>query len=989
MKKRLISVVLALVLVLGALPFTFASAETTEDGFVYEINDGKATITDYTGSVTELVIPDTLGGYPVTAIGYGAFTHCTAFTSVTIPEGVADIGRYAFYDCTGLTSVNIPKSVTAIGCKAFYRCVNLTRVDITDIAAWCNIDFKPVYDNSGDSDMPSDEHTGEENPLFYAENLYVNGELLKELVIPKGITTIKRYSFINCSGLTSVTFPSSIVAIEYGAFSGCTGLATVSIPSSLKTIGDFGFNNCTSLLSLTISEGVTTIGKWAFYNCQGLPSVILPDSLTTIDNGAFEGCSGLVSVAIGKNASIGAYAFRNCKALTDLSISNGVTDIGYYAFSGCTSLESVTIPDSVTTIEGSAFYNCSALTTIMIGNGLNFVGSDAFYGCRINAVYISDLEKWCSIDFANFESNPISSGSIYLNGEQVKNLVIPNGVTRIGNYTFSNCKSITSVVFPDTVTSIGFYAFYNCTWLSQLSLSEGLVSIDGAAFSDCTRITEVEIPNSVKTIGASAFYLCTRLQKVTLSNELITIGNSAFYNCSALTEINIPSTVTYIGDSAFQLCKKLGVVTISDNVKFIGYRTFLDTEYYRNESNWEDDILYIGNHLIGAKETLVGTYRVREGTITIGGSAFYNCKELTEISIPDSVVFVNRTAVLNTAYYANENNWDDGLLLYLGDHLIAVKSTDYGEFSLRETTKSISNGVFAYNELISRIEIPSGVQLIGVNAFYSCPNLKSVTIPRSVTDIGIMAFGFGYDAENYEEYVVEDLVINGYGNTAAQQYAVDNGISFVDLDAPVEPDVPSEPDEPSKPQQPTTSFTVKEEGDGVTIIGYTGEETNVVIPQIINGKAVVGIAGGAFKGMVTLTSVTIPDSVVTIAEDAFEGCNESLKLLGGEGSVAQTFAKNNGFDFQVVGESAPDIPETPSDVPETPTDVISAGDLTGDQKVNAKDALEVLKAAVGKVQLTDEQKAAADVNTDGNINAKDALEILKHAVGKPSALDNK
>ena len=268
-------------------------------------------------SLTSVTIPDS-----VTTIGEKAFLGCKSLTSVTIPDSVTTIGEMAFYNCISLTSVTIGDSVTTIRDAAFEWCESLTSVYITDLSAWCRINF-------GSYDA---------NPLYYAKNLYLNNELVTDLVIPSDIAEIKSYAFYFCKSLTSVTIPDSVTTIRYSAF-----------------------YNCRSLTSVTIPDSVTTIGGSAFRGCSSLTSAIIPDSVTTIESGVFYGCSSLTSV----------------------TIPNNVTSIGGSAFSGCSSLTSVAIPDSVKTIEGSAFQNCAILEKVVIGSGVKNIGSDAFRYCYV------------------------------------------------------------------------------------------------------------------------------------------------------------------------------------------------------------------------------------------------------------------------------------------------------------------------------------------------------------------------------------------------------------------------------------------------------------------------------------------------------------------------------------------------------------------------------------------------------------------------------
>ena len=232
---------------------------------------------------------------------------------VVIPEtvefkrtahSVTSIGESAFERCPDLTSVTIPNSVTSIGLAAFMYCSRLTRVHISDIAAWCNIDFKGGFSS---------------NPLYYAHHLYLNGEEVKDLVIPNSVTSIGEDAFFGCSGLTSVTIGNSVEIIGSSAFSGCSGLTSVTIPNSVTSIGSAAFWGCSGLTSVTIPNSVLSIGDDAFQECSGLTSVTIPNSVTSIGDYAFSGCSGLTSVTIGNSVtSIGESAFANCPELLDV-----------------------------------------------------------------------------------------------------------------------------------------------------------------------------------------------------------------------------------------------------------------------------------------------------------------------------------------------------------------------------------------------------------------------------------------------------------------------------------------------------------------------------------------------------------------------------------------------------------------------------------------------------------------------------------------------
>ena len=327
----------------------------------------------------------------VASIGADAFESCIRLTDIVLPEGVESIGYGAFTFCEALKSVRIPNSLSSLGGNVFFECRELTDVYATDLEHWMRLPFQ----------------SPESNPMYYADNLYFGDQLVENLQIPEGVSSIGANTFYGCSGLKSVSFPDSLTTIGESAFRSCTGLTGLSFPDSLTTIGDSAFRDCTGLTDLSLPDRATALGRSVFSGCAGLTSISLPEDLTQISYGLFSGCSGISSFTIPpKVTRIEGYAFSNCTGLRSIAIPESVTQIDDWAFQYCRMLSSISIPNTVSEISEYALYRCSVDLVVSCHR------DSAAHALALQENYDVDLEEHDDIQTGNMDPDCVEAGYI-------------------------------------------------------------------------------------------------------------------------------------------------------------------------------------------------------------------------------------------------------------------------------------------------------------------------------------------------------------------------------------------------------------------------------------------------------------------------------------------------------------------------------------------------------------------------------------------------
>ena len=791
--------------------------------------------------VSDLVLPDTFRGEE-----YG-------------------ISAYAFYERGDIVSVQIGKGVTFIGNSAFYGCANLASVQI----------------GAGVKDIES-------NAFAY-------------------------------SGVTQAIIPESVEYVRIGAFSFCADLETVSIGDGTRDIGYYAFANCKNLRSFSMGSGAENVDFSIIdESLENLESISVSadnpfysgagNCLVEKKSGTlFIGCKNTVIPDDGSVRAIRAQAFRNCTGLREIVIPDSVESIGANVFLYCDSLESLTVPfigesrngantrlayffetDDVPSslerltltdcdsIGSEAFRWCSSLREITLCGSIRTITGAPFSSCSddLTVYFEGSLSDWMQIEFGGESSNPLSYvQKVYVGGELLAgNIVIPDEITVVKDFAFYNAKGIDSVTFHDRVTSIGRLAFYNCSF-TEPDLPADLVSLGQGAFRNCASLTEIVLPAGVTSLPAELFMSCTSLARVTAEGEILSVGSSAFYGCTALRELeNVTENLAVVETSTFGNCVSLRDLAFSEKLRSIGNSAFSGcTSLVLGALS--EGLKSIGDSAFYECSSLSLT-ALPAGLESIGEFAFSYCGSLVSLILPDSLESIARRAfyltdIVRVEFDGDLASWfavsiaeESYLLSNAKEFYIGGKLVDHLEIPAGVT--DINARAFEEYDWLYSVVIPSGVVTIGECAFKNCSNLFRVVLGKDVSSIGSQAFSgcwllyvvydlsdhitvtAGSMADGYIGYYAKDVFtsIDDYGTNA---WTDENGYILYDGAA------------------------------GTILLGYTGDDAMLTLPESINGKDYT-IAGGCFQENTSIVSVVIPAGVESIGSNAFFGCTKLVSV---------------------------------------------------------------------------------------------------------------
>ena len=600
----------------------------------------------------------------------------------------------------------------------------------------------------------------------------------------------------------------------------------VEIWRNITYIGAYAFSGMT-LGIFSMPDTLTEIGPYALYNCSGISLIIMPNSVVTIGKSAFEGCNDTGVTLSDSLKYIGDYAFADNK-ISVLNLPESVISVGDYAFANCTGMHTVRIWGSPATIGENAFSGCSDLEMVYYYGSAPSIGSNAFNSVTADVHYPERDSTWSASVRGNYGGNLTyipykhadidrgewgevgsdvkwtyySDGTMVISGtgamldcyflgesygwvrpwetylQDIKAVVVEDGITRIGNESFSGATNLQSITVADSVENIGMRAFAYCDSLTDISFGSGLKHMEDGVFLDCDGLTEFRFPDADVEYENHFLAKCSNLKTIVFSKKMTVIAGSMFESCAALESITIPNTITEIGANAFASCTNLREIVIPGSITQIGDNAF-------------------------ARCSKLESVSLNEGLKQIDSGVFAHCPSLSSITIPASVTKMNDTFRFGeglssikflgnwplggdclfedltlTAYYpSNNKTWiEDVLLDYRGTvtwksyessitpnkYIAEGTCGDYVNWVITDTyTLVISGNGFMnclpdaywanYSGIVKNVVIEPGVTSIAAHAFSDFYKVESITIPDTVTYIG--------DGAMHNCLILEEIII--------------------------------------------------------------------------------------------------------------------------------------------------------------------------------------------------------------------------------------
>lgn len=707
-----------------------------------------------------------------------------------------------------------------------------------------------------------------------------------------------------------LTVEPGVVIIPNRMFSDAKGLINIVMPCNLKPRGD-SFANCYGVDNVTITTGLDLYGNYVTDCYDYDRAANLSNEETSYDDSPWYNARYAEKSTLGETYKRKSVNFKICEGVT--SLGNRMFDTakttGYY------SIGDIEIASTVISMDTSTFldtyfgvYDENGFvrgSDIIIPSELDFTildpktlevssspyvkNSQGEHLGKIRSVHViksANGNKTLNYSTSNYNKLPWNCF------DSVYTVTFADDLEYIPAYYFYKSKLSGNITIPSSVTYIGSSAFEQ-TAIKSITLSEGMTSISKFAFNNISSLTSVTIPKSVTNIGNNAFSNCTNLQDmyylgtvndwakidfvsdesnpmlyakneyfnnqkltdVTFSEDITEIKNYAFCGCDSITSVVIGENISSVGEKAFADCVNLNNIEISNNVQSIHATSFANTAYYNNETNWENDVLYIGNFLLRAKETLSGTYEIKDGTKKVFAGAFENCTALTDVKIPNTVIEIGDGAFYNCSALTEILIPDS--VTFIGTHAL------YG-CSLLETV-STGDGLTSFS--ISDI--------LGITSFNQ--SLKKITFGKNIQEIDVLGLSYCL--------MLNEIVVSNDN----EHFTSDGGILYNKSKTTLLK-IPSALN--------IETYTMP---DSVEDIGLYAITYHTFIKHLVLSSNITAINDGEIAVLPSLESVTFNGKIDLISDNVFTGCDNLTTIKGkNDNTYLKTWAAEKGLTFVAI-----------------------------------------------------------------------------------------
>ncbi|MDE5642060.1 MAG: leucine-rich repeat protein [Muribaculaceae bacterium] len=698
-------------------------------------------------SLSEMVIPAS-----TKSIGDQALYNDSGLATITMNEGLETIGNEVFWNNSGVMQFSIPGTVTSMGTNCFYGCTRTTYLTFRDGTEILKIDNSGTRSSVIDAKTTNTTYRDRKFDYFYdcpirfltlGRNLtysYSDGVSMYDL---KGTSfnSVSRASapFVNSTELRSVTIGPKVTSLYHHLFDGCANLATLRMGQSIENIYTYAFRNCDKLVTVDFPETLKLIDVAAFADCDALTGATFPGQLTRLGNSAYSNCPLLKDVVFNESditpkpsLTIGDYTFAKCSQIRSLSFPGRLRSIGNYTFKQCAYLTDVIFQDSYLTVTlgyGAAtstgadqqdlplFGNCN-LQSLYIGRNISYNATSGYgYSPFYNQQYLTDVR------FS--QAGTVTSCMNYMlyGVNNCKSLVLPTSLKTIGSRTFASMTMLEGITIPNAVTEIGTYAFSNDAGLKYAHLSTSCPWLKEGLFNSCDSLESITIPPVVTKMDTKMFANCKSLASVTFegSSDILEMGYGAsqtdyglFRDCP-LETLNLDRWLSYntavASRSPFYSIATLKNITFGENVGLVDKYMFSYCSGIE-EVYLPDNIESVGLWGFRCCSSLKKV-RFSEKLSQVSDYGFSGCTSLDNVVFPESM-----TSIADNSF----------------SYCTSLKKLDLGDKLM-----IIGPAAFKNDTALEGIEIPETLYGLGVEAFANCRSLPNVSI-RSISSVGKQAF---------------------------------------------------------------------------------------------------------------------------------------------------------------------------------------------------------------------------------------------------------